>query len=106
MRVQHIRASWAEASEVVREQYGLAQDVFKQHWIPITAAAAGLYCLWRFVRFIRHVSPLNRRPCLSDAFAAQAVCCSIPALTGPDLSCMLAQLKACLDETCRVGTKK
>ena len=52
MRGQDIRGSWASTSEVVREQYSLAQDVFREHWLPITAAAAGLYCLWRFVRFI------------------------------------------------------
>ncbi len=77
MRVPDIRASWAETSEVVREHYGHAQDVFKQHWLPITAAAAGLYCLWRFVRFIRRVSPLRWRPCL----AAQVVSPSTPVLT-------------------------
>ena len=58
MRVPDIRASWAETSEVFREHYGLAQDVFRQHWLPISAAAAGLFCLWRFVRFIRRVSRL------------------------------------------------
>ena len=58
MRVPDIRASWAETSEVVREHYGLAQDVFSKHWLPITAAATGLFCLWRFVRFIRWVTYL------------------------------------------------
>ncbi|CAL5222280.1 g4619 [Coccomyxa viridis] len=76
MRVQDIRASWAETSEVVREQYGLAQDVFKQHWIPITAAAAGLYCLWRFVRFIRadaDLKLLGSRRLSKDAFKDKVV---------------------------------
>ena len=52
MKGPDIRASWASTSEAVGEQYSLAQGVFRQHWLPITAAAAGLYCLWRFVRFI------------------------------------------------------
>jgi len=53
MRGTDVRASWAGTSETIKEHYSVAQDVFKEHWVPITAAAAGLYCLWRFVRFIR-----------------------------------------------------
>ena len=88
MRVPGIRASCAETSEVVREQYGLAQDVFKQHWIPITAAAAGLYCLWRFVRFIRQVSTSKTASLPIRCFCSSG---RVPHPTSPDMLCKQAQ---------------
>lgn len=53
MRGPDIRAAWAGTSETVREHSAVALGLLKEHWLPATAAAAGLYCLWRFVRFIR-----------------------------------------------------
>ena len=68
MRGSDVRASWAGTSEAIREHYCLAQDAFRQHWLPITAAAAGFYCLWRFVRFIiwAHLSYLSVQGCCAE----------------------------------------
>ena len=53
MRGQDVRAAWADASGALKKHIPVAQDMLKEHWLPVTAAAAGLYCLWRLIRFIR-----------------------------------------------------
>ena len=53
MRGQDVRAAWADASGALKKHVPVARDILKEHWLPVTAAAAGLYCLWRLIRFIR-----------------------------------------------------
>ena len=53
MRGQDVRAAWADASGAIKMHIPVTQDMLKEQWLPVTAAAAGLYCLWRLIRFIR-----------------------------------------------------
>ena len=58
-RMQHAQVSAAQAAHLAQEQLGPAVHLVQQHWVPLAAAAAGLWCLWRFVRFIRYRAVSN-----------------------------------------------
>ena len=66
MRGQDVGAAWADASGALKKHVPVAQDILKEHWLPVTAAAAGLYCLWRLIRFIRWVKVVSLHQCRSQ----------------------------------------
>ncbi|CAK0786872.1 hypothetical protein CVIRNUC_010086 [Coccomyxa viridis] len=54
----------------------VTQDMLKEQWLPVTAAAAGLYCLWRLIRFIRadaDLKLLGSRKLPREAFKGKVV---------------------------------
>ena len=62
MNQEQARASASQVAQAVRENVWSAAQSAQQHWIPIAATAAGLFCLWRFLRFLRCATPLHPLP--------------------------------------------
>jgi hypothetical protein len=52
-RVMSFQASAAEVSHVLCGHLAKAAGFAQQHWAPLTAAAAGIYCLRRVFNFLR-----------------------------------------------------
>lgn len=61
MRNSEVQASLAQASEAAKTHLTAAAGAIQQHWLPLTAAATGLYCLWKLIKFLRllWISPFS-----------------------------------------------
>ena len=84
MRGQDVRAAWADASGALKKHIPVAQDILKEHWLPVTAAAAGLYCLWRLIRFIRWVTVVSLHRCMSWQLLLHS--CGVEASVSPAIN--------------------
>ncbi|CAL8465292.1 g4827 [Coccomyxa elongata] len=76
MRRGDVQASAAQATEVARAHLKTTISTLQQHWLPLTAAAAGLYCLWRFIKFVRadaDLKLLSSKRLPKDAFKDKVV---------------------------------